>query len=235
VPRKIFVAGEILTAADLQANAVDQSVMTFAGTAARGSAIPSPSEGMVTYLNDVDALNVYDGSAWVPAASGATLGAGTILQVVSTTKTDTFSSSSTSYTGVTGLSASITPRSISSKVLVLSSIATGFNGTNGAAVHMRLAGGNASTYVGDAAGNRIQSVISARESSSNDLRLGTGAMLQNSMMFLDSPATASSVTYSIEGRTSGSGTFYVNRSVIDTDNAEHGRGVSSITLLEVAA
>ena len=59
MPRKIFVAGEILTAADLQANAVDQSVMVFDDAAARTTAIPSPVEGMVTYLKDVDRLEKF--------------------------------------------------------------------------------------------------------------------------------------------------------------------------------
>jgi hypothetical protein len=44
---------------------MDQSVMTFAGTAARGSAITTPVEGMVTYLNDIDALSVYNGTQFV--------------------------------------------------------------------------------------------------------------------------------------------------------------------------
>ena len=45
-------------------------------------------------------------------------GVGKILQVVSTTKTDTASTSSTSYAAISGLSASITPSSSSNKILV---------------------------------------------------------------------------------------------------------------------
>jgi hypothetical protein len=56
VPRKVFVAGEILTAADVNTNLMDQAVMVFDDSAARGSAIPSPIEGMVTYLKDTDPL-----------------------------------------------------------------------------------------------------------------------------------------------------------------------------------
>jgi hypothetical protein len=41
------------------------AVQTFANAAARTAAIPSPTEGIVSYLNDVDALQVYSGSAWV--------------------------------------------------------------------------------------------------------------------------------------------------------------------------
>jgi hypothetical protein len=39
--------------------------MSFAGTAARGSAIPSPVEGMYTHLEDSDRLEFWNGSAWV--------------------------------------------------------------------------------------------------------------------------------------------------------------------------
>ena len=66
--RKTFTAGEVLQAADVNDFLMDQSVMVFAGTAARGSAIPSPTEGMVTYLSDSDEVQVYDGSAFVPVA-----------------------------------------------------------------------------------------------------------------------------------------------------------------------
>lgn len=62
--RKVFTAGEVLAASDVNQFLMDQSVMSFPGTAARGSAIPSPVEGMVTYLNDVNALSVYNGTEW---------------------------------------------------------------------------------------------------------------------------------------------------------------------------
>jgi hypothetical protein len=60
-----------LTAADVNTNLMDQAVMSFAGTAARGSAIPSPVEGMVSYLSDVDRLQVYT-TAWEDVKTGFT-------------------------------------------------------------------------------------------------------------------------------------------------------------------
>ena len=45
------------------------AVRTFANAADRTAAIPSPTEGIVTYLNDVDALEVNNGSAWVNAGN----------------------------------------------------------------------------------------------------------------------------------------------------------------------
>jgi hypothetical protein len=64
MPRKVFTAGEVLAATDVNNFLMDQTVMTFAGTAARGSAIATPVEGMVTYLNDIDSLSVYNGTAF---------------------------------------------------------------------------------------------------------------------------------------------------------------------------
>jgi len=72
VPRKVFVAGEILTAADVNTNLMDQAVMVFADAAARTTAIPSPTEGMVTYLSDSNTVEAYNGSAFVNVASVGT-------------------------------------------------------------------------------------------------------------------------------------------------------------------
>lgn len=62
--RKVFTAGEVLAAADVNQFLMDQSIMSFAGTAARGSAIGTATEGMYTHLEDTDALQFWNGSAW---------------------------------------------------------------------------------------------------------------------------------------------------------------------------
>ena len=63
--RKVFAANEVLTAADVNGYLMDQSVMVFADATARTAAIAAPTEGMVTYLSDTNALEYYDGSAFV--------------------------------------------------------------------------------------------------------------------------------------------------------------------------
>lgn len=64
MPFKTFTAGEVLTAADVMTYVMNQQVMVFAGTAARASAIASPSEGMFTFLTDSDSIEYFDGSDW---------------------------------------------------------------------------------------------------------------------------------------------------------------------------
>jgi hypothetical protein len=64
MPRKVFEAFTRLDASDVNTYLMDQSVQTFADSAARGSAIGTATEGMVTYLNDTNSVELWDGSSW---------------------------------------------------------------------------------------------------------------------------------------------------------------------------
>ena len=61
--RKVWAAGDVLAAADVNGYLMDQAVMVFADSAARSSAIGTPTQGMVSYLQDTSSLEVY-GTAW---------------------------------------------------------------------------------------------------------------------------------------------------------------------------
>jgi hypothetical protein len=70
---KLFVSGNVLTAAQVNTYLMDQTIMRFANDAARtaafgGAGEPTLAEGMFSYLDDTDALEYYDGSAWVQLA-----------------------------------------------------------------------------------------------------------------------------------------------------------------------
>lgn len=58
-----FIPGEVLTAANVQDYLQDQAVMKFASAAARTSALPAPSQGMMSFLNDTGAVETYY-AAW---------------------------------------------------------------------------------------------------------------------------------------------------------------------------
>jgi hypothetical protein len=70
---KTFTAGDILSASDTNTYLMQQTVMNFATTAARGSAFPSPYEGLTTYIANTNSLEIYNGSAWV-AVGNSTYG-----------------------------------------------------------------------------------------------------------------------------------------------------------------
>lgn len=62
--RKTFSAGDVLTAAQVQGYLQDQSVMVFAGTAARSSAIATASAGMVSFDSTTEMLSLYTHGVW---------------------------------------------------------------------------------------------------------------------------------------------------------------------------
>lgn len=69
--RKVFTAGEVLTAANVQGYLQDQVVQVYASDAARSSALGTAvSTGMVSYRTDGTVIEFYNGSSWVsPIAS----------------------------------------------------------------------------------------------------------------------------------------------------------------------
>jgi hypothetical protein len=216
--RKEWSPGDTLTAADVNGYLMDQSVMVFAGTAARASAIPTPSAGMVAY-STATGLEVYDGSTFTAVTK--------VLQVVSTAKTDTFTTTSQTYVDITSLSVTITPTSATSKIYVMAVVSAGAN-TNINQTHLQLARGGTAIFVGDAAGSRTQASMNAFPSAQ-------AAVVSETMLFLDSPATTSATTYNVQIRANAAGTSTVNRSFSDTDNVAAARSASSITVFEVSA
>jgi len=67
--RKVWSAGDVVAAADVQGYLQDQTVMVFNDASARSSAIGTPTEGMASYLKDTNTLELYDGSTWFSADS----------------------------------------------------------------------------------------------------------------------------------------------------------------------
>jgi hypothetical protein len=221
VAYKVFTNGSVLNASEINDNLMNQSVMVFSNASARSAALTAPVEGMLTWLEDLNRYENYNGSAWVA------LGGSGVLQVVSAVKTDTFTASTNNtWSDITGLSVSITPSSATSKVLVLSSI----NGaaTNNGVANIQLIRGATAIAVGAAAGSRPQS------SSSIDSN-GGEPIMSASITFLDSPATTSATTYKLAVNTGdNTGTAYVNRTQGDADNVYNGRYASTITVMEIA-
>jgi len=67
---KLFATGDVLTAAQVNTYLNEQTVMVFADSAARTSALSGVlAEGMMSYLQDTNAVEVYDGSSWVSVGS----------------------------------------------------------------------------------------------------------------------------------------------------------------------
>jgi hypothetical protein len=244
MPRKQFVAFTRFDASDVNSFLMDQSVMVFASVAARTTAIPTPVEGMVTYLEDSNNISVYNGSAWVPlpvgsGGTGATtltsggylkgagtsaitsqsgipagdvtsgtfdkarMPAGSVLQVVSSTYAVQNTTTSTGYVS-SGAAATITPRSTSSRILILSSGALELSGNPQSAKLTIYRGGTDLT------------------NSTMTFYQQSGGPLWHSPMvnFVDSPNTTSATTYTLFFRVnSGSGSISMQPSSTPTNIA----------------
>lgn len=105
---KIWSAGDVLAAAEVNTYLMEQSVMVFADSAARTSAIGTPTEGMLSYLKDTNAVEYYDGSAWTGVSNPGDItavtagyglsGGGSSGDVTITAGTTLTSSTATTYT-----------------------------------------------------------------------------------------------------------------------------------------
>jgi hypothetical protein len=213
----------VKSAYDLAAAAVAKSIVDAKGDLIAATAADTVSRlavganGTVLTADSAEAT----GLKWAAAAGG-----GKVLQVISTNKTDTFSTSSTSLVDVTGLSVTITPSSASSKILVFTSIQFAVQHSNGQQF-LQLFRDSTAIAQGDAASSRTRT-------SGQGAAFADYVLTNYALQFLDSPATTSATTYKIQTRVTGS-TGYVNRTITDTDSAIYPRGISTITVMEIGA
>jgi hypothetical protein len=143
---------------------------------------------------------------------------GSVIQVVSAFKNDTFSTNSNSFVDVTGMSAAITPSAISSKVLIRASMHLGpASGSYGPVMRLM----RNSTEVSPAASG-------GSGSGWNVYYADNGWPEFLSIEFLDSPSSTSSLTYKMQMTSGISATVYLNRTTNDG-----WRGSSSITAMEI--
>ena len=144
-----------------------------------------------------------------------------VVQVLSTTKTDHFTTSSTSFTDITGLSLTITPSNSNNKVLIMTNV---FASHGDAAILQAL---RDSTVIG-----------SGDDSDSTSTKRGFAMVRESatnigghySLIHLDSPNTTSATTYKIQLKSDSSGTIRINGRASNEEYAAS----SSITLMEIA-
>lgn len=157
---------------------------------------------------------------------------GHVVQVLQTNATGTSSFTGTSFSEITDLAITITPKFASSKILWSCSIAQGESSDTFAAykllrdstalnVPASISPGQAATF----GGTRTQA-------STRDQYL----LSQLSYQYLDSPATTSAITYKVQvrpmGATSGR-TVYINRSEAMSDPNQY-TATSTVTVMEIA-
>jgi len=151
---------------------------------------------------------------------------GDTVQIQQATKTDTFSTASTSFTDITGASVSITPRSAANRVLVHFYGVMSNNGGEG--IHVSLLRDSTQILLGDAASSRVRSTVSVSACPFS------GSSIPFSVPYMDAPASTSAISYKLQTRV-GSSTGYIGRSTTDADSATYGRSPLGIMVMEIMA
>lgn len=194
------------------------------GMTVSSTAPVSPVEGDMWYDDTTGRTYVYydDGTSqqWVEFGAPPA-GIGKILQVVSTTKVNSFSTTSTSLVDITDLSVAITPSSASNKVLVIANSNMAHSSSSGEVLQLVR---DSTTLCVSTAGSSLNGTFS-----SNIFNATNNQSEPIAFSFLDSPATTSATTYKLQVRTSG-GTVYVNQNTGGTYAS-----TSTITVMEVSA
>ena len=165
----------------------------------------------------------------ITVPSGQTLYApGHVIQVVTSNLTSTVSGTGTSYND-SGLAATITPTSASSKIYINGYITVG---TSSFFAYCHLCRGDTALIQGDGASSRpTVTVANTQHMGGNDI-YNFEAVPFN---YLDSPSATVATTYKIRMRHYTTGTWYVNRTHSDRDNSGYEpRGTSVMTLMEIA-
>lgn len=173
----------------------------------------------MAFLGTIPSTSNVVASAITGTISGTRLPTGSVLQVVSATKLDGFTTSSATAVDVTGLSVNITPTSATSKILVLAHIYGGGNADT--AIYINLV--RNSTAISIPSFATFNSTVGSYINASTQYTT-------HPIVFLDSPSTTSSTTYKIQVFAPAPGVA-VNRRVSDTVVG----GSSSITVMEIAA
>ena len=217
-----YVAGEVLTAADL--TVTNSGIPVFADSTARTNAFGGTgekvlAEGQFAYLESDNSTTFWDGSSWKAVAGGK------VAQVVSVDKLDTFTTSTSAYVDVTGWAATITPTSATSKVLVFYTAVTSGNQDYWAGFQIL----RGATAIGNGTATGVATAANkvTREGGGNGGISVTG-------MYLDSPATTSATTYQMQiDRNAGS--VLVGASYFGQNNADNFSCLTNITLMEILA
>lgn len=148
-----------------------------------------------------------------------------MVNVQQAVKTDTTSSTSSSFADIAGLSVTITPTFNTSKILLAASVQVGISNTS-YWIPFRFTRDGTAIGIADAAGVRTRATFEAFPS----YLLTTE---NASFEYLDSPATVSAVTYKLQWAIVGGVTGYLNRGSDDIDNAARFRTISTLIAREI--
>jgi hypothetical protein len=204
-----YTSGEVLTAANL--SVTNSGIPVFATTVTRDAAFGGTgektlAEGQFAYIEATNTTQYYDGAAWLALG-------GKIAQIVDATTQTAVATSSTAFV-TTGLTATITPSSTSSKVLVIAAITLETSASPTGGTFLTL-------FRGTVAGTNL-----ALGTNMTAMFNGAGQLdCTSTLIKLDSPSTSSAQVYTVGMKTTAGMTV----------TAQAASTTSNIILIEVLA
>jgi hypothetical protein len=175
-----------------------------------------------------DAIASLAASKLTGQVADANAPSGSVIQVVGTFFTTAASSTSRTFADISGFSASITPISTSSKILVIGQL-TGTPNSFGTGYELAVRVTRNGTSVGSNTVNSTYGALSSRNASG-----GEGGDT-TSFCYLDSPSSLSALTYQVQFICGEGVTYYINQSYNQAYVSSYqATGASSIILLEIA-
>ena len=219
-----------------QANGVEKASISSAGAFTSTTIDATKLTGNLpaisaASLTNIPAANI---TGALPAISGASLTGltssqmptGSILQVVQTVKTDTATYVS-SQAEKDIMSATITPSSTSSKILIMTSLNVSYTSYNWEWRFWFERGGT-DIGIGDASGSRPRATFGVSKVIDDYMPAPI------SFTYMDTPSTTSSTTYKLKFQ-SWSNQFRINQAHTDANSSQYSpRLISTLTLMEIA-
>ncbi len=167
-----------------------------------------------------------DGTNWTSASSSASVPTGAMFNFQQAQLTTVVTTTSSTFSTATGLSVTITPTSSSNKVLVRAVVQIGVSIAANEG-YFRLFDGSVAIGVGTSVGSRTAVGAACAPGSA-----AIGATIV--MEWLDSPATTSAKTYSVQFASNVNGQLVaINSSATDTNSATFPRMASTISACEI--
>jgi hypothetical protein len=227
-----FTTGQVLTAAQVNDFLMEQAVMTFADAAARTAALSGVlREGILTYNEDTAQLEVYDGSAFVPAAPTPAPAGLVAVKSALFTGVQTASVTAGNNVAVTNLSITHTLAAATNKLIISAYFGAAANNNGFGNIGIAVADDGTLINIGDADGVRT--------------RVGAGGIVDGagsnqvvsmpSVTFVYEPGDTNAHTYTvrainIRGTTQ---TLTINRVDSDSDDESRPRASSGLVIQEV--
>ena len=189
----------------------------------------------IPYVENADLVRDWpaDSLLVANAVAAGLSAAGGLVAVHAVNKTDTFSLTNASFTDVTGMTVTFTPTDASNRLIVMCSLMVSKATANTGWFFVVTDGSNVPLVQGDADGVRIRTVDYQGHQLADSGGGVTNSAERRDFSFIYSLSSAASLTVKLRAACQGADALNLNRTVADGNSTAVGRGVSSLTVMEV--